>query len=109
MTDDELAYDGVCPVCGCAFGDGFDDIDGGETVTGTRICVIEKDENGGIADGIIHLPQEVSEDTVSLALTEADAYALREYTEAMMAGGGGYDETRKRIVNVHEQLDQVLQ
>lgn len=59
---DELLYGGECPVCGEEFGDGFGEIEEGQQVDGARICVIEKDEGGEeMANGIIHLPWEVSE------------------------------------------------
>lgn len=57
---EELVHDGVCPVCGEEFGDGFGDIEEGESIDDARICVIEKDSEGEMADGIIHLPGEVS-------------------------------------------------
>lgn len=56
----EILHGGECPVCGDEFGCGFDDIKEGESIDGARICVIEIDEDGGMGDGIIHLPQEVS-------------------------------------------------
>ena len=56
-----IVYGGVCPVCGDEFGDGFSDIEEGESIDGARICVIEKNDAGEMADGIIHLPNEVGE------------------------------------------------
>jgi len=60
--DSDLVYGGECPVCGDPFGDGFDSIDEGDQIDDARICVIEKADDGGeMADGIIHLPQEIDE------------------------------------------------
>lgn len=61
MSED-LIHGGECPVCGEEFGDGFDDIEEGEQINDVRVCVIEKDGDGEMADGIIHLPWEVESD-----------------------------------------------
>ena len=60
-VDGELVHGGVCPVCGDEFGEGFGDISEGESIDDARICVIEKDGEEEMADGIIHLPSEVGE------------------------------------------------
>jgi len=53
--NDELVHDGVCPVCGDEFADGFNEIEQGESVDGVRICIVDK----GAAEGeaLIHLPE----------------------------------------------------
>lgn len=65
MTDDsegELLHGGACPVCGEEFGDGFESIEEGQQIDNVRVCVVEKNDDGEMADGIIHLPWEVDED-----------------------------------------------
>ena len=49
-----LAYDGICPVCGEEFEDGFDRLDEGESYD-VRMCVVEKD--GEDAEALFHLPE----------------------------------------------------
>jgi len=59
MTDSEnLVHDGVCPVCGEEFTDGFEGIAEGQSVEGVRLCVIEKDEDGEIGECLLHLPDD---------------------------------------------------
>lgn len=54
--DDDLAYGGICPVCGEEFVDGFDDLEEGESYDGARVCIIEKD--GEQAEALFHLEVE---------------------------------------------------
>jgi hypothetical protein len=54
MSDDELAYGGVCPVCGDEFIDGFGELEEMETYDG-RICVIETGTDG-TGKMLVHLP-----------------------------------------------------
>jgi hypothetical protein len=58
-ADQDLAYGGVCPVCGEEFVDGFDDVEEGESIEGVRICITEKDGNDG--ECLMHLPEEAEE------------------------------------------------
>ena len=52
--DEELAYGGVCPVCGEDFEDGFDRLDEDESYD-VKLCVVEKDGEG--AEALFHLPE----------------------------------------------------
>ena len=45
MSRDNLAYGGVCPVCGKEFYDGFDELREYESYD-ARICITDKYENG---------------------------------------------------------------
>lgn len=56
--DEELVHNGICPVCGEEFTDGFDDIAEAESVEGVRLCVIEKDSDAEIGDCLLHLPED---------------------------------------------------
>jgi len=63
--DDDLAYGGVCPVCGDKFTDGFERLQDlkGESIEGVRICVIDPPE-----ECLFHLPEDQngrSQDTES--------------------------------------------
>lgn len=55
MSDDELAYGGVCPVCGDEFTDGFSDLEQGESVD-ARVCIVDKGADEG--EALIHLPEK---------------------------------------------------
>lgn len=58
-SDEELAYGGVCPVCGDEFEDGFDRLDEDESYQ-VKMCVVERERED--AEALFHLPdQEVSE------------------------------------------------
>lgn len=46
MSNENLVYDGVCPVCGEEFEDGMNDFDEGETYRDVWVCIIEKPEDG---------------------------------------------------------------
>lgn len=64
MTDgeqqqDALIHDGVCPVCGEEFGDGWETFDEGNSIEDVRMCVVEKDDEGEIGESIVHLPEEI--------------------------------------------------
>lgn len=54
MSETELAYGGVCPVCGEEFDDGFDDLEDGESYEGVRICIVDKGAEEG--EALIHVP-----------------------------------------------------
>lgn len=54
--DEDLAYGGVCPVCGDEFTDGFDDLREGESREDVRVCVVELED--GEADALFHLPDD---------------------------------------------------
>jgi hypothetical protein len=54
--DEELAYDGVCPVCGDEFTDGFGSLQEGQSREDVRVCVVEKKD--GEAEALFHLPDE---------------------------------------------------
>jgi hypothetical protein len=57
MTDSEqLIHDGVCPVCGEEFTDGFEHVAEAESIEGVRLCVIEKDGGDEIGECLLHLP-----------------------------------------------------
>jgi len=56
---EDLVYDGVCPVCGEEFTDGFDDVDEGACIEEVRLCVIEKDGDE-IGECLLHLPEETA-------------------------------------------------
>lgn len=57
--DTELVHDGVCPVCGEEFGDGWDVFEEGDQIEDVRMCVIEKNDQDEIGESIIHLPEEI--------------------------------------------------
>jgi len=46
MSDDDLIYRGVCPVCGEKFVDGMDEFEEGESYDAT-VCIVEKPPDGG--------------------------------------------------------------
>lgn len=52
---DELAYGGVCPVCGDEFTDGFERLQDleNESIEGVRLCVIDPPK-----ETLIHLPED---------------------------------------------------
>lgn len=54
--DEDLAYGGVCPVCGDEFTDGFDELQEGESREDVRVCVVELED--GEADALFHLPDD---------------------------------------------------
>jgi len=54
MTDEDLIYDGVCPICGYEFIDGFSDLEKAESYDG-RICVIEKEGDRG--EMLVHIDE----------------------------------------------------
>jgi hypothetical protein len=60
-ADQELAYGGVCPVCGEEFTDGFEHVEEGESIEGVRICITEKVEDSKDGECLMHLPEEVEE------------------------------------------------
>lgn len=43
--DEDLVYDGICPVCGEEFLDGYDDLEEDESYE-TRTCIVELDGDG---------------------------------------------------------------
>lgn len=51
---DDLAYGGVCPVCGDEFVDGFSGLEQGESVDGARVCIVDK--GGDEGEALLHLP-----------------------------------------------------
>jgi hypothetical protein len=52
--NEDLVHDGICPVCGEPFTDGFAEVEEGESYKG-RICVTEKDEDGNDGTMLVHL------------------------------------------------------
>lgn len=42
MTDDDLIFGGVCPVCGDEFADGWDVVEEGESYPGSKVCIVER-------------------------------------------------------------------
>jgi len=52
---EDLAYGGICPVCGEPFNDGYDGLEEGESYD-ARICIVEKDGNGEGAM-LVHLEE----------------------------------------------------
>lgn len=59
---DHLAYDGICPVCGEEFIDGFDPVEEGESYDNARVCIIEKDETANEGTMLVHLIEEGNND-----------------------------------------------
>lgn len=57
-SNEDLIHDGVCPVCGEEFTDGFEDVTEAESIEGVRLCVIEKDGEGEIGECLLHLPDD---------------------------------------------------
>jgi len=53
---DDLAYGGVCPVCGDEFNDGYEGLEVGESYQG-RICIVEKDGKGN-GSMLIHIEED---------------------------------------------------
>lgn len=53
---EDLAYGGVCPVCGEEFIDGFGRLNEGESYDG-RICVVEKNEETADGEMLVHLEE----------------------------------------------------
>jgi len=56
--DEDLIHDGICPVCGEEFTDGFEDVSEGQSIEGVRLCVIEKDGDDEIGECLLHLPDD---------------------------------------------------
>lgn len=54
MSDEDLVYNGICPVCGDAFIDGFGDLEEDESYEG-RICVTHRDEESEQGKMLVHL------------------------------------------------------
>lgn len=56
--DRNLVYNGICPVCGDEFTDGFERLEDmeGESIEGVRICVIDPPE-----ENLFHLPEDQSD------------------------------------------------
>lgn len=57
-SDADLAYGGVCPVCGEEFEDDFEDVEAGEPIEGVRLCVVEMDGEAEIGECLLHLPDD---------------------------------------------------
>lgn len=53
---EDLAYGGVCPVCGEEFINGFGPLEEGESYDG-RICVVEKNEDTADGQMLVHLEE----------------------------------------------------
>jgi len=45
MTEDDLIYGGVCPVCDEEFVDGMDEFEEGESYD-AKVCIVEKPPEG---------------------------------------------------------------
>jgi hypothetical protein len=52
--NENLWNDGICPVCGEEFIDGFDLLSEGESYDG-KVCVTEKNEQTGNGHMVVHL------------------------------------------------------
>lgn len=80
MTDQEnLIHDGVCPVCGEEFTDGFENIGEAESIEGVRLCIIKKDGSKEIGECLLHLPDDqegydLDEDPQGLTEPEVKPY-----------------------------------
>jgi len=55
---DTVVYDGICPVCGEEFTDGFDDLEVGESIEGVRLCVLETNQEDQTGNALFHLPED---------------------------------------------------
>ena len=61
MSDENLLYGGICPVCGDEYTDGLDRLSESKSFDEVRLCVVEKDENGDW-NGLFHLPDDQGDD-----------------------------------------------
>jgi hypothetical protein len=91
-----------CPVCGEEYGDGFEELEENESIEGAKVCIVEKFDENGTGNAIIHLPWEVgerSEDSES-----ADEILCRYCNERFNDSHQGLLDRRKHYWTEHERL-----
>jgi len=66
---EDLAYGGICPICGDGFTNGIKRLKGleGESIEGVRICVIDPPE-----ETLFHLPEDQTDRSVDIDTDQSE-------------------------------------